>query len=128
VGCWQITALRRESKLERTLAACSRYESDAVIERCVRNLRTARRHRTFDDAPLEFQQDAIVVLNYLDTLAIGIRQKLYNERLAKDHTKEIIVIAHLGYHPGMVARLGSVMPDLSGHIRSCLTRSREIRF
>jgi hypothetical protein len=39
VGWWQIQSLRRENKLERTLAACIRYESDTTIETAVQKLR-----------------------------------------------------------------------------------------
>lgn len=90
VGWWQITAVRRENKLERTLAACNRYESDAVIERCVRNLKDAEMTTSFEDSPKTYRHDVVVVLNYLDTIAIGIKQKLYEESLAKDHTRNIV--------------------------------------
>lgn len=90
VGSWQIAAIRKENRLERTIAACCRYESDQVIERCVHELREARRSRSFDDEPQKYEHSLIMVLNYLDTMAIGIHQGIYDESLAREHTESII--------------------------------------
>jgi hypothetical protein len=90
VGAWQVFAIRKENRLERTLTACNRYEADIVIERCVRRLRTARRSGRFAANPAAYEHDAIMVLNYLDTIAIGIQQGLYDENLAFDHAASIV--------------------------------------
>jgi hypothetical protein len=81
---------RAEAKVERTLAACSRYESDAVIERCVRRLRCAHDEGIQGVELRKFQHEIIMVLNYLDSLAIGFSQGLYDEKLAKDHMSAIV--------------------------------------
>jgi hypothetical protein len=90
VGVVQIFVIRKENKLERTLAACNRYESDAIIEGCVRRLREAQNRKEFEGKEKDFQQDIVMVLNYLDTIAIGVQQGLYDENLAWDHTEAIV--------------------------------------
>jgi hypothetical protein len=56
VGAWQALAIRKESRLERTLVACNRYEADVVVERCVRRLRSARTNERFAANPRAYQQ------------------------------------------------------------------------
>jgi hypothetical protein len=97
IGRQQIVALRaqmssaqEDSRVERTLAACSRYESDQVIERCVKTLKDALRNGEYDRTPRDYEHEAKMVLNYLDTIAIGIKQGLYIEELARDHMKPIL--------------------------------------
>jgi hypothetical protein len=97
IGWWQlgsirdqVKAAREEARIERTLTACSRYESDVVVERCVRRLRLAFENKTPIAEPAEHKHDVIIVLNYLDGLAIGFEQKLYDENLAKDHMASIV--------------------------------------
>lgn len=89
---WRLSDIfnRNENKRERTLNACNRYESDVVVEGCVRRLRTAMDSDELKGKERSFRQDAIVLLNYLDTLAIGVQQGLYDENLAFDHTNAIV--------------------------------------
>ena len=54
VGVVQIFVIRKENKLERTLAACNRYESDAIIEGCVRRLREAQNRKEFEGKEKDF--------------------------------------------------------------------------
>src|ERR1700758_1325079 len=70
----QVEQSREEAKIERTLAACSRYESDVVIERCVRELRLSYESGLCANDPCKHKHEIIMVLNYLDSLAIGFEQ------------------------------------------------------
>ena len=90
VGGRQITAIRNENKMERTLTACNRYESDPIIERSVRTLRLAQTNGDFKKDPKSFEHDVVIILNYFDSIAIGIQQGLYDEKLARDHTDSIV--------------------------------------
>jgi Domain of unknown function (DUF4760) len=91
VAWYQIRAIRNESRVERTLAVCSRYESDATVERCVRTLRNAlATGGDYKADPCKYQHETIMVLNFLDTLAIGIDQGVYDDRLARDHMEAIV--------------------------------------
>jgi hypothetical protein len=87
---YQIREVRRENRIERTLTACSRYESDATVEQCVRTLRKAFSAGSSDTEICRYQHEAIIVLNFLDTIAIGIDQDVYDDRLARDHMKSIV--------------------------------------
>jgi len=88
---YQIQAVRNENRVERTLAACSRYESDATVERCVRALRHAlATGGDYKENPTKYQHEAIIILNFLDTIAIGIDQGVYEDLLARDHMKAIV--------------------------------------
>ncbi len=40
--------------------------------------------------PGKYKHSLIMILNYLDTIAIGIDQKIYDENLARDHTEAIV--------------------------------------
>jgi hypothetical protein len=90
VGSWQIAAIRKENRLERTLSICSRYESDVVLERCVKTLRDAQTRKEFGANPKVYFHEVVMVLNWLDTIAIGIKQGLFEEKLARDHTESIV--------------------------------------
>jgi hypothetical protein len=91
MGWYQITQIRKENRVERTLAACSRYESDATVERCVKDLRVAHISGGMVNlTPQEHQHQAVVVLNFLDTIAIGVEQGLYLDPLARDHMESIV--------------------------------------
>jgi hypothetical protein len=61
-----------------------------VVEGCLRRLRVALEDNKFAGSDRNFKQDIIVLLNYLDTIAIGVQQKLYDENLAYDHTNAIV--------------------------------------
>jgi hypothetical protein len=76
--------------MERTLAMCNRYESDQVVERCVKILRSARADGKLRENPKTYEHEVTVALNFLDSIAIGIQQGLYDERLARDHTESIV--------------------------------------
>jgi hypothetical protein len=86
----QTTEARHEAKIERTLAACSRYESDVVIERCVRTLRGVYDAGTYPQQAVGLKHELVMVLNYLDSIAIGFEQQLYLEDMAKDHIAPIV--------------------------------------
>lgn len=113
----QAESARNAAKIERTLAVCSRYESDLTIERCVRRLR-----RPFDDLSLfanpgSFKHELVMVLNYLDTIALGIHQNLYDESLARDHIGPIVLDYGRLLNLETFSRLGKNLDDYH-----CLTR------
>jgi hypothetical protein len=90
VGWWQIHSLRRENKLERTLLACCRYESDPTIEGAVHELHKAWEEKLVQSDPSKYGHNINLLLNYLDTIAIGIEQKVYDEILARDYLESIV--------------------------------------
>jgi hypothetical protein len=93
VGLQQILDIRNQNRRWRTLEACDRYHQHAPLIDICRNLRRAQDSGEFQNDPKKFRPDIIVLLNYLDGLAIGIYQGLYIDELARDHLQII-----LNYH------------------------------
>lgn len=90
VGAFQIAALKREQLKSRTLVEASKYDTDPVLNECIRMLHEGRVSGALVDDPLKYRPQIIALLNYLDGVAIGIEQGLYIDKLAKDHLKEIV--------------------------------------
>jgi hypothetical protein len=90
LGWYQITAVRNENKGWRTLEACERYESDPVLDVCLRNIFAANQTGDFTANPQNYRLDATTVLNFFDGIAIGIAQDLYLEELVRDHLEPIV--------------------------------------
>jgi hypothetical protein len=97
VAYWQITAAKGESKKWKTLEACALYETEPIASSVVR-LRHLYSQCLYNAQELSSQSpglfclvdDARLVLNYLDGIAIGVRQGLYIENLARDHLATIV--------------------------------------
>jgi len=96
----QITVSQKESKKWKTLEACSQYESEPIISSAVRLRRfyenpvaqTAGSGQPPDGGhePFRLVDDAKLVLNFFDGIAIGVQQNLYIESLARDHMANIV--------------------------------------
>jgi hypothetical protein len=90
VGVFQIRSAREETKKSRTLEACDRYDRDAVLYNCLKRLANAKASGELTAAPTKFRPEVSTLLNYLDSLAVGIAQGLYIEELARDHVEPIL--------------------------------------
>ena len=77
-------AERRTREWE-TIKACERYNFDPVIEAATHRIWEKSNKGTDYKRPEVDQRDLVVVLNYLDGIAIGVGQGLYIENLVKDH-------------------------------------------
>ena len=93
VGYEQVQDFKYENKKTRTLNACDRYDTDVLLDASLRNIRKGRLSvgdsNLFTNADV-YRTDIVSVLNYLDSIAIGIEQGLYIEELSKDHLNEIL--------------------------------------
>jgi hypothetical protein len=77
---------RVEQKIERTVAICVRYEADIMLVESVRRLRAEPAE------PIEeYAHDINLLLNYLDTIAIGLEEEIYEERRARKFMENILV-------------------------------------
>lgn len=86
---YQIRSFREEAKKTRTLAACEKYDTDPVLDNCLRKLRAAWDDGSILQNSSAFRIDVVTVLNHLDGIAIGIEQGLYIEELVRDHHEKI---------------------------------------
>jgi len=69
-----------------TLNACDRYDTDRLIQQAVRALKAAP--RGLDDQMKRLY--ATRLLNYFDSIAIGLEQNFYVEAIARPHIGRII--------------------------------------
>jgi hypothetical protein len=90
VALHQVRDIRSQNKLWRTLEICDRYHLEAHLVEMARRLRTAQDDGDFKKNPMRYRADVVTMLNYFDGIAIGIRQGLYLESLARDHLQSII--------------------------------------
>lgn len=90
IGLSQLISVRHNSKVRETLAACERYDTDSVLTQCLRNVKQGEDEQKIHINSLAYSLDIITILNYLEGIAIGISQGLYDEKVAKDHLEPII--------------------------------------
>jgi hypothetical protein len=90
VGGWQIASIKRQNRRWRTLEACNCYHLDPSLRESLRKLREARDGGTLAGNERAFRVEIVTVLNYLDSIAIGIYQGLYLEGLARDHIQPMV--------------------------------------
>jgi hypothetical protein len=73
-----------------TVAACERYDVDPVLEEVTSRIWDASGGGTNYRDPKVQKRDLVCLLNYMDSLAIGIRQDLYIEGIVKAHMKLVL--------------------------------------
>jgi hypothetical protein len=95
VGGWQISAARQQNRRWHTLDACNRYHIDPTLKESAIALRAAHTAGTFAGQEPSFRVHVVALLNYLDSIAIGIYQGMYVEGLARDHIQAIVQL-HVG--------------------------------
>ena len=78
------------TRVWKTTEACRHLDSDPIFEAASKRIWDASDGgKKYDKGKLE-ERDLIIVLNYLETLAIGVRQGLYVEKIVKDHLEPAI--------------------------------------
>ncbi|HTK35773.1 MAG TPA: hypothetical protein VL358_10890 [Caulobacteraceae bacterium] len=99
IAYYQLSELRKQLEVQgardkqwRTIEACENYTYDPVLRQAKDRIWEARDRGR---APLihdthAVRKDAIVILNYLDALGIGVRQGVYLEEIVFDHLEHIV--------------------------------------
>jgi hypothetical protein len=107
VGVLQIRSIREEEKRKRTLEICAQYETNIVLHLCLIRIATGRLSGDLDVRPERYRSHLTCVLNYLESIDIGIDQGLYQEEIAWDHL-EAIVRGHVQRYidTGVIQRAG----------------------
>jgi hypothetical protein len=94
------------------LRACERYYSDAVISEATRRIWVASNNGTdYIDATID-SHDLIITLNYLDGIAVGIKQHVYSAPIVKDHMQSTYIKIIDVIKPDVVPR---IIPDWVGY-------------
>jgi hypothetical protein len=91
---YQILSAKADAKITRTLAACDRYDTDPVLDRVTNRLANALHDGSLAKNPKDFSVDVLGLLNYFESIAIGISRGLYDKDIVRDMLKPI-VIAHV---------------------------------
>jgi hypothetical protein len=108
VGLIQLRSIRREEQRKRTLEICAQYETNLVLHLCVTRVARARDNGNLEVNPTHYRSYMVGILNYLESVEIGIRQGLYHEGIAFDQL-EAIVRGHVARYidSGLIQRAGS---------------------
>ena len=91
VAVTQLRSIKLENLKTRTLSACDRYDTDPVLDLSLRELRAASNAGLSPHDRGHLHTSAATVCNYLDSIAVGVEQKLYIEELVRDHLKSIVI-------------------------------------
>jgi hypothetical protein len=81
-----IDAAERRLLETRTMDACHKVDTDPVLTACSKRIWEASDGGTNYKTGRVDEHDLILVLNYIDGLAIGILQEVYAAEIVKDHT------------------------------------------
>jgi hypothetical protein len=107
----QIRSARREARINRTLAACDRYDFDPVMDSILRKLATARDSGDLVANPQNYRLDLYSILNYLEGIAIGVDRGLYHRSVIKDYMEPVFVGCVEEYiASGLILRAAPTVP------------------
>jgi hypothetical protein len=108
VGVYQIRSIREEEKRKRTLDICAQYETNLVLHLCATQVARSRDSGDIQANPARYRPYMVGLLNYLESVEIGIAQGLYDEEIAFDQL-EAIVRGHVSRYidSGLIQRAGS---------------------
>lgn len=82
-------AARAESKRTRTLEIVSRYDHDPVLDRALRRLARARDSKALYTATMQYRTDIVAVMNYFESIAIGLHQDIFIVEMVRDYMEPI---------------------------------------
>ena len=68
-----------------TIRACERYTSDVVIYEATKRIWNSSKGGTVYSFPEVNEHDLITVLNYLDGIAVGVKQGVFSKAIVQDH-------------------------------------------
>jgi hypothetical protein len=91
VAYTQIRALREENRKWETVKACNLYDTDPVLHACAGHIRSLSRGQDYsftNMAPAYHQVRTL--LNYCDSLAVGVSQGVYIEQIIQDNLRLVI--------------------------------------
>ncbi|MBR0741497.1 hypothetical protein JQ581_31650 [Bradyrhizobium liaoningense] len=86
----QITSARREARINRTLAVCDRYDLDPQLDSFCRNIAKARDSGDLQINPRDYRLDMCSIMNYLESMAIGVERGLYDKEVIRDYMEPIL--------------------------------------
>jgi hypothetical protein len=89
--------IKQSSDLDRrrnTLDACQRFEKDELLHQAMKSLwKTTNRGTDYTKLTSENDFDVLTVLNYFEGIAIGIAERVYKEKMARDYLEDSLTKA-----------------------------------
>jgi hypothetical protein len=89
VAWYQIGAAREEAEKNRTILACERYDTDSILDRCCQKLAAARDTGDLVASPKSYRVEIFTILNYLESIAIGVEGGFYVKDIVKSYMEPI---------------------------------------
>jgi hypothetical protein len=90
LGKEQLRLIRKESLQQRTIAVCERWDTDPVLDQCLRRLSVAWDNKSIFRRPKRYRIDVVTILNFLETICTGIEVGVYDEDLVREFHEETI--------------------------------------
>jgi hypothetical protein len=90
VGYFQLRSVRAESRKSRTIEVCNRYDIEPVLDKSLRAVAVAKDSGDLAKNPQKYRLDVDNILNFLESIAIGVEQGLYDKDLVKDYMQPIM--------------------------------------
>jgi hypothetical protein len=78
---FQVGTTKAEAKINRTLAACDRYDTDPVLDRVSNRISKGFHDEDLANNPKDYNLDMLTLFNYLESIAIGVSKGLYDKGL-----------------------------------------------
>jgi hypothetical protein len=87
----QIRGLREENRKWETVKACTAYTKDPILFQCAKEVRARSKGSDYTRATMmPVMQELRAILNYLDSLAVGVAQGVYIEQIVRDNLQLVI--------------------------------------
>jgi len=88
---YQVTSARADAKINRTLAACDRYDTDPILDGVARRLADALDNGDLAKNPKQYKVDIFSIFNYFESIAIGVSRGQYDKEIVHDQLAPIII-------------------------------------
>ena len=87
---YQVLSTRRDAKINRTLAACDRYDIDPIIDGVARRISAAWDDGDLKSNPAKYKTDLYSIFNYFESIAIGVARGQYDADIVRDQLEHIM--------------------------------------
>jgi hypothetical protein len=88
---YQVRSAKADAKINRTLTACDRYDTDPVLDKVTRRIADGLDDGSLDKNLKEYKVDLYTLFNYFESIAIGVSKGLYDRDIVCDQLKPIII-------------------------------------
>ena len=94
IAWFQIDSIRKESKQWETVKIFHQYDTDPILFECAKSIRVLSKGADYGRITLDpVMQEVRNILNYFDSLAVGVTQGVYIEEIIRDNLEPVICLA-----------------------------------